>query len=104
MSAGLELEIRSGDSRSMIIVSGDLDMDSSPRLLEAIRAALKRAADLDVEGVGLFEPPPVGRGQPHHRLAEGDDVHWRPLLDRINWMNRIRSEFVDLSLKSCSSC
>lgn len=49
MSARLELETQGGESRSTIIVRGDLDMDSSPRLLEAIRTALKRATDLDVE-------------------------------------------------------
>ena len=57
MRAKLEVNTREGNDDFMLTVSGDLDMDSSPRLLEAIRAALKRSTrlELDLKGVSYVD-------------------------------------------------
>ena len=49
MRAKLEVSAQEGKGYFTLTVSGDLDMDSSPRFLEAIRAALKRSPRLELD-------------------------------------------------------
>ena len=49
MSTPLQLRTQSEDGRQVVIVAGEVDMESSPRLLSAIHAGLQPGAPLYVD-------------------------------------------------------
>jgi len=49
MKRRMEVAVQKDPAGLRITVTGDVDMDSSPRLLEAIRAGLKEARSLQLE-------------------------------------------------------
>ena len=79
MKKKLELRTETDADRTRISVRGDLDMDSSPQLLEAIRHGLKNTSGIAVElrDVGYIDSSGIAVLVHGFKLARKESLNFR---------------------------
>ena len=82
MNSGLEIETTDSEGQWVIRLKGDLDMESSPRLIETVRKSIKGAAGvtIDLKEVGYVDSSGIAVLVQGYKLANKQKVEFT-LLD-----------------------